>query len=63
MPIKNHKINLVQISEQNRVAIERFCKETDWNAYWKRVIKACEPEIDAYHHAQAKSRQTCTRFF
>jgi hypothetical protein len=36
--------------------VEDILRRTDWNAYWDKVAKAVEPEIEAYRQAAARSR-------
>lgn len=38
--------------------VEKILAETDWNEYWRRVQEACEPEIEAYRRAEARSRNS-----
>jgi len=44
-----------QLSPEAAQAINRFIRETDWDAFWSRVIQRAGPAIDAYEKARAKS--------
>lgn len=35
--------------------VEKILKNTDWNKFWEDVHKACEPELEAYRRAAARS--------
>ena len=41
--------------EEKLKVIQNCIDNTDWEAYWDTVTKACEPEIDAYSRASAAS--------
>lgn len=49
------EIDARQPIEDSEKVIRDFIKNTDWKAYWDEVTKACEPEIEAYRQARAKS--------
>lgn len=44
-----------QLSSEAAQAVNRFIRETDWNAFWSRVMQRASLEIDAYERARAKS--------
>jgi hypothetical protein len=44
-----------QLSSEAAQAVNRFIRETDWDAFWSRVIQRPGPAIDAYEKARAKS--------
>ncbi len=60
MKRKNTKAKIIretsmQLSPEAAQAVNRFIRETDWDAFWFRVMQRVSPEIDAYERARAKS--------
>jgi hypothetical protein len=47
-----------EVSHEAVQAVDRFIRETDWNAFWTRVVERTTPEVDAYERARVKSLQT-----
>jgi hypothetical protein len=45
----------MQLSPEAAQAVNRFIRETDWDAFWSRVMQRASPGIDAYEWARAKS--------
>ena len=45
----------LRLSPEAAQAVERFIRETDWDAFWDRVVERAAPEIEAYERARAKS--------
>jgi hypothetical protein len=45
----------LHLSPEAALAVERFIRETDWDAFWSRVIERATPEIEAYERARARS--------
>jgi hypothetical protein len=43
------------LSSEAARAVNRFIRETDWDAFWSRVIQRASAGIDAYEKARAKS--------
>jgi hypothetical protein len=59
MPLnKNHRPEGVKLSKEATQAAERFIKDTEWNAFWNRVVERTIPEVEAYEKARIKSMQT-----
>ena len=46
---------VAQLSPEAAQAVNRFIRETDWDAFWSHVIQRAGPEIGAYEKARAKS--------
>ena len=53
---------MIVIDDMSELSQEEKCKvvqniiaNTDWEAFWDGVTKACEPEIEAYRRASADS--------
>jgi hypothetical protein len=53
----------IQLSPEAAKAVSRFITETDWNAFWDRVIERTAPEIDAYEKARVKSLGSAPHVF
>jgi len=47
-----------ELSPEAAQAVDRFIRETDWNAFWSRVVERTTPEVEAYEKARVKSLET-----
>ncbi len=45
----------LHLSPEAAEAVDRFIKETDWDAFWNGVTERTAPQIDAYEKARVKS--------
>jgi hypothetical protein len=59
---KSHRTEVqgdaVKLSPEATQAVESFIRDTDWNAFWTRVVERTTPEVEAYEKARVKSLQT-----
>jgi hypothetical protein len=52
------KTDPVPMTQETVEAINRFIEQTDWDAFWTRVVERATPQIEAYAKAQVKSLRT-----